>query len=421
MDYKIVSMNILFNYVKAHWLSIPSFVAFVLFSMDMSGIFGNWGYKLYYPIIILFSFFIYQKKDNIDIRYLFFLIACLVSIIFNDIPSFFRSQYRFIGFIFLFVAFSGMYNNRKIALIRLHTLYIFSLLAVLLVVINYVLLKMGYVNSKQMELYEELGYYSGSTGNNEMGSLGAISIVVLSTYFMKFYKKITPFCKILFLVFFIASISMLAMASSRMALLCALISILLAVYKNNKRNFLKLMISFFIVFLLVIVCASFFGDMFSYMLSKQGGDIANVDTSSRDELWNFRLREFKESPLWGVGFACARYWLNGYGINFESGVVEFASGWLAVLSQLGVLGFVSLMLIVVPNVLYILRNRLNSYCSLWLSSLTVVFVFQPFTEAYITNVGAVLCCLFWLCYSVIDSFRKGYIVESDLFKLLKLK
>ena len=39
---------------------------------------------------------------------------------------------------------------------------------------------------------------------------------------------------------------------------------------------------------------------------------------------------------------------------------------------------------------------------------------QPITEAYITTVGAVLCCLFWLNYSVIDSFRTGLLREKDL-------
>ena len=39
---------------------------------------------------------------------------------------------------------------------------------------------------------------------------------------------------------------------------------------------------------------------------------------------------------------------------------------------------------------------------------------QPISEGYITTVGAVLCCLFWLNYSVIESFRKGVLCEEDL-------
>ena len=69
---------------------------------------------------------------------------------------------------------------------------------------------------------------------------------------------------------------------------------------------------------------------------------------------------------------------------------------------------------VLPNLFFLLRHRTTSYCSAWYSGMCVMFILQPITEAYITTVGAVLCCLFWLNYSVIDSFRTGLLKESDL-------
>lgn len=406
------------DYLKTHLFTIPFFISFVLFAMDMSGLVGNFGYIIYYPAIILFALYMYTKKGKIDIRYVFFLFACICSICFNEIPSFFRSPYRFTGFLFLFFAFSGLYNNRKLALIRLHTLYIFSLFTIILVLVNYICLKAGWVNSVQKEMYETLGYYAGSTGNNEMGSLGAISILVIATFYMKFSKKTGWISKLFMIGCLVAAISMMAMASSRMALFCVLVSLLLVIYKNNRNNFGKFLMSLFIAVLLFLICAAIFGDLFTYMFNKQGGNLSAIDTSSRDEIWQFRMQEFRESPIWGVGFASARYWPSGYGINLETGVVELGSGWLAVLSQLGLFGFLSLMSIVLPNIVYVLSNKSNSYVKIWILGITAVFVFQPFTEAYITSVGAVLCCIFWLCYGVIDSFRKGLITEKDLtFKL----
>lgn len=63
--------------------------------------------------------------------------------------------------------------------------------------------------------------------------------------------------------------------------------------------------------------------------------------TSRDALWKARLIEFESSPIWGIGFG-----VTGIGNNAISGRAETGSGWLTILSQTGIIGFILTLLLV---------------------------------------------------------------------------
>lgn len=407
-------MKILANYMYANWKSISMIPAFTFFAMDMSGILGNWGYTLYYPMLFIFALYCILNAKKISIIHILYLTICLISILFNNIPSYYRIYSRYLVFILLLLSFSNLINSRKIALIRLHTFHIFSILTVILVTVNYLLFSLGIVKNDVMELYQERGLYTGSTANNEMGLLGAIAIMFIITFTIKYFKYISTFSKIILLICLISAISMMAMASSRMGLLCTVFSILFVIYKINSNNIKNILISLSFILLGGFLVTTLMGDKFKYMIEKNGNQIEEIKINSREDMWKSRLKEYKESPIYGIGFGYMKYGWGNVGAESTKGRIETGSGWASVISQTGTLGAICIFFIVIPNLIYLIRKKNTSYCSAWYSGMCIMFILQPITEAYITTVGAVLCCLFWLNYSVIDAFRRGILKETDL-------
>lgn len=407
-------MKILINYLYAHFWSLSFLCAFVFFAMDMSGIMGPIGYQLYYPMLGLMAIYCLMHGKKVGWVFVAYLGVCLLSYMFNDIPKYYRTTERLIVFAGLLVSFSNLVNSRRIALMRLHLFHTFCILSTILVVINYVMFATGHINSSQASTYQNIGLYTGSTMNNEMGLLGAVSIMFIIAFCGKYIKIFSKIEKIIMLGCLVCAISMMGMASSRMGLICTLLSVVFVLYKLNSKNPKKLLGAAVLFVIGIFVVSSLFGDKFRFMMAKNANQIESADVSSRDATWPFRIIEFKESPVYGVGFARIKYGLGTDIAEELGGTIESGSGWLSVLSQTGLLGAVCILVIVLPNIVYLFRHRSNSYCAAWYSGMCVMFVMQPISEGYITTVGAVLCCLFWLNYSVIDSFRKGVLKEEDL-------
>ena len=407
-------MKIIANYLFVHWKSISFLAAFVFFLMDMSGIFGAWGYYAYYPMLFIMSYYCFKNKQKISIVHIAYLIVCFLSIILNNIPEYYQAPSRYIVFILLLTSFSSLVNSRKIALIRLHLFHIFSILSVVLVTINYIFFSVGIVSKKQVEIFNEHGLYTGSTANNEMGLLAAIAIMFIIAFYGKFHKILSIIDKLMILTCLICAISMMAMASSRMGLICTILSVVFVIYKLNSKNLFKLGIAVVSLVIGIYITANLLGDKFRFMLSKNDNQIEKININSRNDMWTARFTEFKESPLYGIGFGYMKYGWGAADAKVNKGRIEAGSGWASVISQTGGLGALCILIIVLPNLIFLIKRKSTSYCSAWYSGMCVMFIMQPITEAYITTVGAVLCCLFWLNYSVIDSFRTGLLKERDL-------
>ena len=205
--------------------------------MDMSGIVGNWGYMMYYPMIIIAAFYSFRHKARLDIKFALFLAACLVSVIINDIPEYYQTKFRLAVFALLLSAFSGMFKSRKIALFHLHLYHIFTVLSLILVIVNYVMFSLGLVNKTAMDIYNDGGFYAGSTGNNEMGLLGAVSIMFIVAFCSIYHKLLNFWDKMFFSVALVCSIFMMGFASSRMRLMFSLLDVFMVLYKiNQKKN-----------------------------------------------------------------------------------------------------------------------------------------------------------------------------------------
>ena len=216
--------------------------------MDMAGRIGNIGYTLYYPLLLILAFISLKHKSRADGIFGFYLLACGMSILFNNIPSFYNIYVRFVAYILLFVAFTPLVNSRYASVLRMRSIQYFCFFTVFIVGINFVFFKGGNISAAQQQIYQNVGMYVGSTGNNEMGALGAISLAYLAGLLMyrkQFFNKVWIAVIGLFMV---SNVAMLLMASSRSAVFCAFAAIISMIYVKNKQNlgsFAGILLGFF--------------------------------------------------------------------------------------------------------------------------------------------------------------------------------
>ena len=85
---------------------------------------------------------------------------------------------RFVAYILLFVAFTPLVNSRYASVLRMRSIQYFCFFTVFIVGINFVFFKGGNISAAQQQIYQNVGMYVGSTGNNEMGALGDRKSVV---------------------------------------------------------------------------------------------------------------------------------------------------------------------------------------------------------------------------------------------------
>ena len=411
-------MTAIYYYLCDNWKSIAFLVAIVFFMMGMSGLIGNVGYVLYYPVMFVVAAYCLFNAERISYISVSYIVVCFLSIILNEIPSFYSIEFRFIGFVILLIAFSPLVNSRNIALLRLRLLYFVTIFCVILVVLNFILFQAGGLSEMQMKVYSRTGVYFGTTANNEFATLGAISIMYIITFLVSFFKRVRIIEFIVWLSLLFCCISMMLIASSRTAFIGTIISIVFIAVYANRDNLKRLPITIIILLAFFVLAFFLFSDNMRGIIEyKQSGDMSSVNIDSRESMWGARFEEFKSSPIFGIGFATIS---NPTKFAQNSGIIEAGSGWLSIISQTGILGAVCILSMLVPNILFLLRNRDKSYCFLWLVGLNTIFLVSPISEAYITTVGAVLCCLFWLNFSVLDSFRTGLLRSRDLDIFLPL-
>ena len=181
-------------------------------------------------------------------------------------------------------------------------------------------------------------------------------------------------------------------AASRSALLASIVGCVFILYirSSSKIVFIKRMI---IVVFLALACIPYFDS--ERMSNKMEAQMASKETS-RDFLWKERFEEIEDSPFFGVGFATSGTQ------NKIVGRMETGSGWLTVMSQTGLLGFIFLCLILKSA---IIRKR-KSYREGYLLLYSAEFLFlciHSFFEGYLYTPGYNLCFLFWLLLGVIIS------------------
>lgn len=356
--------------------------------------------SLYYGVLtftLLVTFFQSTIK-RISMTMTILYVACILSIVLNDIPTVYQPCLRFIFFVIVTIVASPFIQSDFYDKFRI---YLFKYIHIFLIIT--IILSIPYIISRQ----NGIGGFSGFTNHSML--LAPISAVTLITLLYLLFKG--TYNKVIVISLIIITFISLLLAASRVSLVGAVFATIYffyRLYNNNKRKFATIAISIITLMTLSYPLWS------SYMegIEKKNRSIINKDTgetnytSTRDILWQQRIREFKSSPLVGVGFGYAEYVTDinertgriTYQKN-NTGVVEPGSSWLGALSMTGLLGFTALLVLWFKSLRNCLKvEKIDKLFGVYIGSTLIFWAVHMIAEGQIFAAGGFMFFMVWITF-----------------------
>jgi teichuronic acid biosynthesis protein TuaE len=295
----------------------------------------------------------------------------------------------------MFITFSPLLFNEKISKIRLFIFNTFSKTFVFISFISFIFYVLGIT---PVIVVNAVRGFQGITNHpNTFAPIAAIS-------FFYILVKFNNIGRIYYFLVLVIMMFLVLISGSRATILGVLIGVLFYAYIKkylNLKGGIMLLIILGVGYYLTL--NSFLN--FDILLTKQElSSEKGSATSSRDVLWNSRFKEFMSSPILGIGpNAVDLYHYNHEMSNnssIDNGTVETGSAWLAQLSMIGILGFVSFLFIYLKAIRNSFKNHLKF--NDFLLSFLLLFFFSAHLmfEGNIFAAGSPIMLFFWSTISI---------------------
>ncbi|MCM4155368.1 O-antigen ligase family protein [Gramella sp. AN32] len=357
---------------------------------------GN-GY--YVILIVVFAILLIMGKGfRFNFLMLYLAIAGLISIIFNEIPSFFKPYERFAAFLIVMGLFGPLIRNSALQQFRLYLFKIINSLIVTMVIISFVGIVAGFPSMVGR------GGFAGLFNHSMMlGPMAAIAMLIcISWGNTSNNKKKRSFFLILAAISFITCVA----AGSRAALLAGVAGGLFYYYKVNQGKLSRYIRIIMLIMAIGILSFPLWESYTERIIEKMTyaedqGDIL----VTREALWTTRLLEFEKSPIYGIGFAAVDTSLtNKY--DAKEGKIEPGSSWLVVLSMVGLLGFIPLVFLLIKYLKFLYKEEVMQQFSALLGALLILCIVHMMAEGYVFSAGSGLFFIFWFIMGMIEQTKK---------------
>lgn len=336
---------------------------------------------IYYGIYFLaLTVLILTSKVKPELIFVLLFLSMLASIVFNEVPTIYQPYARFLSFILIISLFSPFIRSRYLDHFRLQFLEYALKLIILLIVVSFVLMITGVV---------QLSYpYNGITVHSMiLGPLAAISVLIcLYRITIKKQRDLYLF------IFIIIAFIMVLVSSSRGTLLSLIVSSLFLLYRFNLQLTKKRFTPIILILAIFLFSYPFWSPFIEGVQTKMTNNIKRGGYfSSRESIWLDRLDEFNSSPIFGIGFSNMK---RDIFFSNDKSNIELGSSYLGVLSMTGIIGFLSLLLILFK---YVYKTIINKHSTTFLlSSILIFLLIHMIFEGYIFGSGNSLMLLFWL-------------------------
>lgn len=387
----IVSLLLLFAFMQILWpVPIPTNQLFMVLGM----------------IVVLSR----SMNGNPEINWpcVLFLLSIIISIVFNQIPPFFKPWQRFAQFFFLMVAASPMLGGHVVERLRRHMAMGVIWSCGLIGVLSFV----AYLTGKGAYLTGIIQGYMGITAHPNF--LGMFDIVAMVWFASLYFRSTEMQERLIWAGCWVSCLIVILLSASRASTACALFGSLLVVYLRYRKNSGKLFTAAVLLGFLVIASIPFLMPYMETMMQKGiGGDAAEADelvAATRGSIWDLRIMEIEESPWFGVGaYGCDINLPNADVFYTEStGTVEQGSSYLGLLAQLGWIGFLAYLMIFVPIFFRAIRYATDEntpYAQLMVALLGPISIHMV-VEGYAITAGAVQCVILWLLLGSADQCNR---------------
>ena len=385
----------------------PFYFALIVASMFVSTFTGGIGYILYYPMLLFICLYYNRKiqRNNLNSVFGWFLLACLLSILLNEILPVFKTPFRFTAYTILLFGITPILFNRKKAVMCFKFLQYTCLLLVFVGFLNYYLYRTG-----SLSIMEGNRVYAGTIGTNYLGMLCSMGILYAGSLLL-YRKNIKKIYILIFTGLLLGLLLCLLLSSSRNSIVGIIGSALIMIYIQKKGKIGSTVTLFVMLAVLAIFTFPIWEDYTVGILDKQGGSTESFNMRSRESTWLTRWDEFTSSPIYGIGFASVS---NPTEFSLMTGMVETTTGWGGLLSQLGLLGAVPFIMLTYKNFRYLLSRKDGHFVHCLLGALLTFFCINSLGEGYITTVGCQFTVYFFLTQGIIYSLRMGWISINHL-------
>lgn len=351
---------------------------------------------IYYIIIIAILFFLLLTGKRVNFNYfmIWFILAASLSIVFNDIPSFFKPSYRLISFIMVVGLVGPMIRSTTLYSFRYILFSRINYIIIIFVLLSFVSIALSLPLSKGRGGY--VGLFLHSNFLSPIAALSVFSLVKIAIEQKKKYLR-----HLLFLGAMVSFLTCL-IAGSRASLLGLIGGLVFYTYKLNQHKLTNFIKTLLIIAALSIVSYPLWESYAETIIrktsySEQQGNVFYT----RENRWNSRISEFRSSPVFGVGFASVDITVDQR-YNELDGQIEPGSSWLALLSMTGLLGFMSIFIFILRTYNYLYKIKIDRSKFAYFGGLLTFFILHMFAEGYITAAGNTLFFYFWLLMGVIE-------------------
>lgn len=373
------AMSIIFGFLS----SIIIGLKFSQLTNVVSNIFYLWLF-----IIAIYSFvFALYNRASISFLGVWFLIFGIFSLIFNDVNELFRPYQRLFLFIIMFIGYGPIFQSKANNDFRYLTLKFIQYWFIILTIGSFITYFLNVPFA-----FGRAGFKGLTPHSMDLSPISALTAL----YAIDQYVRTSVIKKrYILVVILLISIITMFMSASRGAILSFIFScIVYTLYRSNKikKAFL------FSLLLLALIGAMVKMNPFN-MLDGLNAKMERTEsdddfTGGRSNKMEPRIMEFEESPLFGCGFSTMKYTQVNSDGHFEPG-----SGWIFILSSMGLLGFITAILL---NI-----NALNNcwgytHMAFWAAT-CIFFIFHTMIEGYSLTVGNPLCVYMWTTIGLISN------------------
>lgn len=396
-----------------------SFISWIIACIAINNIIvftPNFGILYYVIMAVSLSYCLLRSRVyNLDVAMLCLYFCCVISILGNDIPSFLKPWERFITFLIMTMLLSPFFKSDFLFNVRIQVFFLIQKISELIILFSIIAYFLGFAY--------KVGFFAGITTHSMLIAPIAANVIIRSLYKVIDNGELSVKIRRYYYILFFCSFICLLMAASRTAILGTIGSIIFFFYWVNKHKSFRFFKYILILISIMAISYPIWSSSLEIVLDKNKSSIsAGGIASSRDSHWKNRVKEFKSSPIIGIGFSSistAPSSKGGSTFDISTGRIETGSSWLSSLSMLGILGFLYLFFIFfigLKNAIFL--SRVSLKLSAYLISLLLFWIIHMMAEGYIWGSGSFLFFNVWLLLGCIDAIvvkvnRNEYNIQNE--------
>lgn len=380
------------------------------------------GYYIFWAVVLCFSL----PKDKISFRLsgIVFWLACILSIIVNDVPTFFSPWLRLSTFVVITALIGPFVHSNHLWSFREKMFWIMRYLFMWVTLLSFFGMFFGFAKYHSLN-----GYFCGITSHSMLLGIIAANTVLFSLY--KFFtsqtlKDTKPHTcpidnilnsKIFWLLCMAISLLMVFRAGSRVAFIACVVGAVILCFLMNILHQKRTILLLFLFFAALILGHSVWTPHFEYLEKKNNGIVTAIDYSSRALAWKFHWDSFRNNPVAGVGFAAADLSDSSMSIDNESGHIESGNSWISICAMTGSIGIATFSIMFLQSIVDLLKQwREHKEQSYFLLALLVFYIIHMCAEGYIFAAGGIAFFNFWLLLGVIQAGSLSKVTQNEFSK-----